>query len=139
MRPGYPRQDNSVVGISASVSSQDLPSRAVAVQPSLCLCRALNLGALLDLSQSRVSAVERGERNLISAMLIARISQTSSIPARLRGFYSDSASSLTSGSIAEVAEVRPQEVGNAHSVRAAATKSHYSTFQQRYDRLLPLA
>ncbi|MGK8507253.1 helix-turn-helix domain-containing protein [Nocardia asiatica] len=54
----------------------------------------LQLAALLDLTQSRVSAVERGERRLTSAKLVARIADTFAIPASLLGFGSGTASNL---------------------------------------------
>ncbi|MBL1080248.1 helix-turn-helix transcriptional regulator [Nocardia sp. 2] len=46
----------------------------------------LNLGVLLDLSQSRVSAVERGERRLCDVGLVARIAEALGIPAQHLGF-----------------------------------------------------
>ncbi|WP_051175245.1 HsdM family class I SAM-dependent methyltransferase [Nocardia exalbida] len=54
----------------------------------------LQLAALLDLTQSRISAVERGERRLTSAKLVARIADTFEIPASLLGFGSGTASNL---------------------------------------------
>ncbi|MGW0252515.1 helix-turn-helix domain-containing protein [Nocardia goodfellowii] len=101
--------------IKDALASHDFRAVFLAIRNSTGLSQT-DLGALIDLSQSRVSAVERGERSLISGMLIAKISQTFSIPARLLGFYSDYPSSLTSRSISNVAEARSQEVKNAHSV-----------------------
>src|SRR5918998_6114160 len=46
----------------------------------------LQLADLLDLSQSRVSAVERGERRLTHVKLAARLATLLGIPPRLLGF-----------------------------------------------------
>ncbi|WP_040743104.1 helix-turn-helix domain-containing protein [Nocardia tenerifensis] len=101
--------------IRNALAAHDFRTVFIAIRDHTGLSQT-DLGALVDLSQSRVSAVIRGERQLISATLIAKISQSFGIPARLLGFYSDSPGSLTSSSIAEVAEARPREVKNAHSV-----------------------
>jgi len=54
----------------------------------------LQLASLLGLSQSRVSAVERGERRLIHVKLVARLVTVLGIPVRLLGFPADSAGSV---------------------------------------------
>jgi len=51
----------------------------------------LQLASLLGLSQSRISAVERGERRLIHVKLVARLVTVLGIPVRLLGFPTDSA------------------------------------------------
>lgn len=56
----------------------------------------MQLGALLDLSQSRISAVERGERNIGHIKLVARIATRLSIPPYLLGFAPDPDGTLAS-------------------------------------------
>lgn len=92
----------------------------------------LQLGALLDLTQSRVSAVERGERRLISAKLVARISDALGIPASLLGFYSESPSSLASE---EVTWMERRDFITL--VTAAALGSHLHPELERLGGLLP--
>src|SRR5262249_42965674 len=92
----------------------------------------LQLGALLDLSQSRVSAVVRGDRRLTSAKLIARISDTLGIPASLFGFYGGSPSNLASE---EVTWVERRDFITL--VTAAALGSHLHPELERLGGLLP--
>lgn len=54
----------------------------------------LQLADLLDLSQSRVSAVERGERRLTHVKLAARLATLLRIPPRLLGFPGDALGSV---------------------------------------------
>ncbi|MDQ1293961.1 MAG: hypothetical protein QG608_1844, partial [Actinomycetota bacterium] len=54
----------------------------------------LQLAGLLDLSQSRVSAVERGERRLTHVKLAARLATLLRIPPRLLGFPAEVTGSL---------------------------------------------
>jgi transcriptional regulator with XRE-family HTH domain len=53
------------------------------------------LGSLVDLTQSRVSAVERGERGIGHIKLVARVATRLGIPAHLLGFAADSDGNLT--------------------------------------------
>ncbi|WP_433679953.1 helix-turn-helix domain-containing protein [Nocardia sp. CA-119907] len=92
----------------------------------------LQLGALIDLSQSRVSAVERGDRRLTSAKLIARISETLGIPGSLLGFYGGSPSNLASE---EVTWVERRDFITL--VTAAALGSHLHPELERLGGLLP--
>ncbi|MEV6071277.1 helix-turn-helix transcriptional regulator [Nocardia sp. NPDC052001] len=81
--------------IRKALRDYDFGSIFVAVRATTGLSQ-MQLGALLDLNQSRVSDVERGLRRLSSVMIAARISRVLGIPARLLGFTSDLPGSLAS-------------------------------------------
>ncbi|MFF0494616.1 helix-turn-helix domain-containing protein [Nocardia sp. NPDC004068] len=71
--------------IRNALARYDFGTVFVAVRKKAGLSQ-MQLGALLDLSQSRISAVERGERNIGHIKLVARIAARLSIPAHLLGF-----------------------------------------------------
>ncbi len=73
--------------------------RAVRQQTGLS---QLQLAGLLDLSQSRVSAVERGERRLAHVTVVARLATALGIPARLLGFPADSVGNVAAEEVSWV-------------------------------------
>ncbi|MFD2422428.1 helix-turn-helix domain-containing protein [Amycolatopsis pigmentata] len=85
-------------GLRAALASYDFGAVFTAVREHTGLSQ-LQLADLLGLSQSRVSAVERGERRLTHVKLAARIAAVLRIPAPLLGFPSD-ASAEAIGSVA---------------------------------------
>ncbi|MGH3620536.1 MAG: helix-turn-helix domain-containing protein [Sciscionella sp.] len=81
--------------LRGALASYDFGAVFAAVRRQTGLSQ-LRLADLLGLSQSRISAVERGERRLIHVKLVARLATALGIPARLLGFPADS-----SGTVAE--------------------------------------
>lgn len=84
--------------LRAALAQYDFGTVFAAVRQQTGLSQ-LQLADLLGLSQSRVSAIERGERRLTHVRLAARLATTLSIPAPLLGFPAD-AHTDTAGSVA---------------------------------------
>jgi transcriptional regulator with XRE-family HTH domain len=79
--------------VRAALAAYDFGPVLAAIREHTGLSQ-LQLAGLVGLSQSRVSAVERGERRLTHVRVVARMATALGIPARLLGFDTDSAGSV---------------------------------------------
>jgi transcriptional regulator with XRE-family HTH domain len=79
--------------LRTALSTYDFGAVFLAVRKHTGLSQ-MQLGALLDLSQPRVSAIERGERRIGHIKVVTRIATRLSIPAELLGFLPEPNGSL---------------------------------------------
>ncbi|MEV6325977.1 helix-turn-helix transcriptional regulator [Nocardia sp. NPDC051787] len=87
--------------LRTALGSYDFGAVFLAVRHQVGLSQT-ELGELLDMAQSRVSAVERGERGIGHVKLVARIATRLGIPAQLLGFAAGTTGSLANKEVSWV-------------------------------------
>ncbi|WP_174186464.1 helix-turn-helix domain-containing protein [Nocardia barduliensis] len=87
--------------LRSALGSYDFGAIFLAVRQQAGLSQT-ELGELLDMSQSRVSAVERGERGIGHVKVVARIATRLGIPAELLGFAAGITGSLATKEVSWV-------------------------------------